>query len=175
MFNILAITVAVFVAAVLVSAATKPDAFRVQRTLTMKATPERIVPLIENFYIWRSWSPFERKLDPALKRAHSGSARGKGAVYAWEGIGKAGAGRMEIIDSSSSQVTIKLDLIKPVEGHNIAQFTLEPRGDSTNVTWALRGPSPYLAKVATTFFNMDRVVGSEFETGLANLKAIAER
>ena len=174
MLIIVAIIISAPVAAVLVHAATKPDTFRVQRTTAIKATPERIVPLIESFYIWRAWSPYE-KLDPWLKRAHSGSRKGKGAVYAWEGNRKAGAGRMEIIDSSTSQVTIKLDFIKPFPGHNVAEFRLQPSGDSTNVTWAMHGPIPYLAKIATTFFNMDRVVGNEFETGLANLKAIAER
>jgi hypothetical protein len=109
-----------------------------------------------------------------MKKALSGAAKGKGAVYAWEGNSRAGAGRMEIIDASSSQVMIKLDFIKPFKGHNVAEFTLEPRSGSTDVTLTMYGPSPYLARVATTFFSMDRVIGSQFETGLANLKAIAE-
>jgi hypothetical protein len=147
MFSTLAILIAVLVAAVLVSAAMKPGTFRVQRTRIIHAGPRKIVPLIEDFRAWRSWSPYE-KLDPAMKKALSGAAKGKGAVYAWEGNARAGAGRMEI--------------------------TLEPRSGSTDVTWTMYGRSPYLARVATTFFSMDRLVGSQFETGLANLKAIAE-
>src|SRR5713226_8017101 len=100
MFTTLAI-IAVLVAAVLLSAAMKPGTFRVQRTRIIHAGPRKIVPLIEDFRAWRSWSPYE-KLDPAMKKALSGAAKGKGAVYAWEGNAKAGAGRMEIIDASSS-------------------------------------------------------------------------
>ena len=173
MFTTLAIIAAVLVAAVLVSAARKPGTFRVHRTRIIHAGPRKIVPLIEDFHAWRSWSPYE-KLDPTMKKALSGAAKGKGAVYAWEGNARAGAGRMEIIDASSSQVTIKLDFIKPFQGHNVAEFTLEPRSGSTNVTWTMYGPSSFLAKVVTTFFSMDRLVGRDFETGLANLKAIAE-
>ncbi len=110
-----------------------------------------------------------------MRRHLSGAPKGKGSVYAWAGNAKSAAGRMEIIDTSSSQVTIQLDFIKPFEGHNITEFKFEPKGDSTNVTWAMHGPSPYFAKIATTFFNMDRMLGNDFETGLANLKAIAER
>ena len=99
-----------------------------------------------------------------------------GATYAWEGNNQAGKGRMEITESSpASKIVIKLDFDKPFEAHNIAEFTLEPKGDSTIVTWAMHGPSPYVAKVMTLFFSMDDMVGKEFETGLANLKAVAEK
>ncbi len=172
MFTTLALIVSVFVATVLVSAAMKPATFRVQRTRIIHAGPRQIVPFIEDFNAWRSWSPYE-KLDPAMKKALSGASRGKGAVYAWEGT-KAGAGRMEILDASTSRVKIKLDFIKPFATNNVAEFTLEPKSGSTIVTWTMYGPSPYLAKVATTFFSMDRLVGRDFENGLANLKLVAE-
>jgi hypothetical protein len=111
-----------------------------------------------------------------VKRTYSGAAHGKGAVYEWEGNNKVGKGRMEITDTSPpSRVTIKLDFIKPFEGHNIAEFTLGAQGDATNVTWAMHGPTPYMAKVMHVFLNMDRMVGNQFETGLANLKTIAEQ
>ncbi len=129
MFSTLSMTVAVVV---LLSAAMMPGTFRVQRTRIIHAGPRKIAPLIEDFHAWQSWSSYE-KLE----------AKGKGAVYAWEGNARSGAGRMEI--------------------------RLEPRSGSTDVTWTMYGRSPYLARVATTFF-----VGSQFETGLANLKAIAE-
>jgi hypothetical protein len=151
----------------------KPGTFRVQRTRIIHAGPRKIVPLIEDFHAWRAWSPYE-KLDPAMKKALSGAAKGKGAVYSWEGT----PGRVPDAWRSSthrtSQVTIKLELIKPFEGHTVAEFTLEPKCGSTSVTWATHGPTSYFAKVATTFFSMDRLLGRDFETGLANQKAIAE-
>ena len=174
MLKIIAIAVVVLVAAVLIFAATRPDNFRVQRTTSIKAPPEKIFALINDLHRWGSWSPWE-KMDPEMKRTYSGAASGKGAVYAWEGNSKVGEGRMEISDTSPpSKVTIKLDFIKPFEAHNTAQFTLEPKGDSTSVTWTMYGPSVYMAKVMGVFVNMDKMIGKDFETGLANLKSVAE-
>jgi len=175
MFKKIAIVILVLLAAVLIYAATKPDTFEVQRSATIKAPPEKIFPLLNDFHSWQTWSPWE-KLDPALKRTYSGAPNGQGSVYAWEGNSKVGAGRMEVMQSiPSSRIGIKLDFLKPFEGHNVAEFTLAPNGDSTTVTWAMRGPNPYLGKVMSVFVNMDRMVGRDFETGLANLKAAAER
>ncbi|HUK55896.1 MAG TPA: SRPBCC family protein [Nitrospiria bacterium] len=175
MIKIIAIAAVVLIAALLIYAATRPDTFRVRRSASIKAPPERIFALINDFHRWGAWSPWE-KMDPAMQRIHSGASDGKGAVYEWEGNNKVGKGRMEITESSPpSQVTIKLDFIKPFEGHNVAEFTLEPEGDTTKVTWAMHGPLPYMAKVIHVFFNMDRIVGKDFETGLANLKTIAEK
>jgi uncharacterized protein YndB with AHSA1/START domain len=175
MFNIIAIIVVVLIAALLGFAATRPDTFRVQRATSIKAPPEKIFALINDFHSWGSWSPWE-KMDPTMKRTHSGAANGKGAVYEWEGNNKVGKGRMEIMDTSPpSKVTIKLDFVKPFEGHNIAEFTLEAKGDSTNVTWAMYGPNPYIAKLIHMLFNMDNMIGKDFETGLANLKTVAEK
>jgi uncharacterized protein YndB with AHSA1/START domain len=174
MLKIILIVVVVLIAALLAYAATRPNNFRVQRRASIKASPEKIFPLIADFHNWTSWSPWEKK-DPALKRTFSGAPSGKGAVYAWEGNRDVGSGRMEITEAASpSKVTIQLDFIKPFEGHNIAEFTLEPVGDATNVTWSMHGPSPYIAKVMSIFVNMDRMIGKDFETGLANLKAVAE-
>lgn len=171
----ISIAVVVLLAALLVYAATKPDTFRVQRATSIKAPPEKIFALINDLQGWSAWSPYE-KLDPGMKRSHSGAANGKGAVYAWEGNGKVGAGRMEITQSSPpSKVAIKLDFAKPFEAHNIAEFTLEPKGDSTNVTWAMYGPNLYVSKLMSIFFSMDNMIGKDFETGLANLKTIAEK
>jgi hypothetical protein len=98
------------------------------------------------------------------------------AVYAWEGNRKVGAGRMEIIDAPPpSRVAIKLDFIRPFEAHNTAEFTLEPKGDLTNVTWAMQGQNVFVGKVMSVFLDMDKMVGKDFETGLANLKATAEQ
>ena len=175
MIKVIAIAVGVLIAALLVFAATKPDTFRVQRATSIKAPPEKIFAPINDFHSWGSWSPYEKK-DPAMKRTHSGASNGKGAVYEWDGNKEIGKGSMEITKSSPpSKVTIKLEFVKPFEAHNIVEFTLEPKGDSTTVTWAMHGPAPYLAKLMSIFFSMDRMVGKDFETGLANLKTVAEK
>lgn len=173
--GIIAVVVLVAVAGVLAYAATKPDDFRVQRSASIKAPPDKIYGLIVDLHGWAAWSPYEKK-DPAMKRTFSGAASGKGAVYEWDGDKNVGAGRMEIVEASApSKVGIKLDFLKPFEGHNTAEFTMLPSGDSTTVTWAMYGPSPYVAKVMGTFFNMDRMIGDDFAAGLANLKTIAEK
>ena len=175
MLKIIVIVAVVLLVAVLGFAMTKPDSFSVQRTTKIKATPEKIFPLINDFHSWGAWSPWE-KMDPTMKRRHSGAESGKGAVYEWDGNAKVGKGRMEIADvSPPSKVTVKLDFLKPIEGHNTAEFTLEPQGDSTNVTWAMRGPAPFISKVIQVFISMDSMIGKDFETGLANLKGIAEK
>ena len=175
MFKTIAIVVVVAIAAILVYATTLPDDFRVQRTTSIKAPPEKIFPLINDLHRWGSWSPWE-KMDPEMKRTYSGAAAGKGAAYAWQGNRKVGEGRMEIVDASPpSKITIKLDFLKPFEAHNIAEYTLAQQGDATNVTWTMYGPSPYLSKLFGVFCSMDRMVGTKFEEGLANLKALAEK
>ena len=175
MLRTIAIVVVALIAAILVYAATLPDNFQVQRMTSIKAPPEKIFPLIEDFRRWDAWSPWE-KLDPAMKRTFSGPATGKGAAYAWEGNSKVGEGRMEIVDTAPpSTVRIKLDFVKPLEGHNMAVFTLEPNGDTTNVTWAMDGSPPYIAKVIGVFLSMDKFIGKDFETGLANMKSVAEK
>ena len=170
---IIAVVIAVAVVAVLVYAATKPDKFGVQRAASIGAPPEKIFPLIDDLHAHTSWSPFEK--DPNMKRTHSGAARGKGAVYEWEGNRQVGAGRLAIIDSTPSKVTMALDMLKPFEAHNVVEFTLEPQGGSTNVTWAMRGRQPYMAKLMSTFINCDKMVGSQFEEGLVKLKVLAEK
>lgn len=152
-----------------------PGTFRVQRTKRIQASPEKVFEYINDFRKWGAWSPYE-KLDPAMKKTYSGAAAGVGAVYEWAGNRKAGMGRMEIMDVlAHSKIIIKLDFLKPFEGHNTAEFTLESKGESTDVTWAVYGPQSYLAKVMTIFVSMDSLLGKEFEEGLSNLKTIAER
>ena len=175
MFKTIAIVVVVLIAGVLVFAATRPDTFRVERSVSIKAPPEKIYPYFDDFNRWAAWSPWE-KLDPAMKRTFSGAPSGKGSVYAWEGNSKVGAGRMEILESSpSSKLLIKLDFIKPFEGHNTAEYTLTPSGETTQVTWAMYGPAPYVSKLMGVFVSMDKMIGKDFEAGLANLKAAAEK
>jgi uncharacterized protein YndB with AHSA1/START domain len=163
------------VGAVLALAATKPDSFNVERTESIKAPPEKIFALINDLHGWRAWSPYENK-DPEMKRNFSGAPSGKGAVYEWDGNKNVGKGRMEITEASApSKIVIKLDFISPFEGHNMAEFTMEPKGDATNVKWGMYGPAPFISKVMQVFVDFDRMIGKDFEAGLGNLKALAEK
>ena len=175
MLKKIALALVLFLGALLIFAAMRPDSFRVERSISIKAPPEKVYALIDDFHRWQAWSPWE-KLDPAMKRTHGGPPSGVGATYAWQGNDQVGEGRMEITEAvPASNVTIKLDFIKPFEAHNIAQFALKGEGGSTNVTWAMHGPSPFLTKLMNVFISMDSLVGKDFETGLANMKAAAER
>jgi Polyketide cyclase / dehydrase and lipid transport len=179
MFEVLAIIAVVLVIAivvVLILAATKPDTFSVQRAISIQAPAAKIFPLINDFHRWTSWSPYENK-DPGMKRSYSGAVEGMGAIYGWEGNKNVGSGRMEILDSSAaSKIVIKLDFFTPFEGHNTAEFTMLPQGDaSTNVTWKMYGPAPFMSKLMQVFINLDHMVGKDFEVGLVNLKNISEK
>ncbi|HET7791801.1 MAG TPA: SRPBCC family protein [Rhizobacter sp.] len=175
MFKKIALVLVLLVAAVLLYATTRPDTFSVQRSALIKAPPEKVFPLLNDFHSWPAWSPWE-KLDPAMKRTHTGPAAGKGAAYAWEGNSKVGKGSMEILESvPSSKLSIKLDFVEPFEGHNITDFTLQPQGDATQVTWVMSGPAPYVTKLMGIFVSMDAMIGKDFEAGLANLKAATEK
>jgi uncharacterized protein YndB with AHSA1/START domain len=175
MFKYIGIAVVVVIAAVLALAATRPDTFRVERSTTIKAPPEKVYALIDDFHQWQQWSPWER-LDPAMKRQHGGAPKGKGALYGWEGNKEVGKGQMEITEATPpSRVVIKLDFLAPFEAHNTAEFVLAPQGDATTVTWAMSGPNLFIGKVMSLFASMDRLVGKDFERGLANLKAVAEK
>jgi uncharacterized protein YndB with AHSA1/START domain len=173
--GIITVVIVVVAAAVLIYAATRPGTFRVERSLAIKAAPDELFALVSDLHAWAVWSSYEKK-DPAMKRSFSGAAAGKGAVYDWDGNKNVGAGRMEIIEAiPPSKIVLKLDFLKPFEGHNTAEFAMVPSGDSTTVTWAMHGPSAYLFKVMGIFFNMDRMIGDDFAVGLANLKAVAEK
>lgn len=151
-----------------------PHAFRIERRTTIAAPAEKIFPLLNDLHAWRTWSPWE-KLDPEMKRDYSGAAAGVGSAYAWEST-KAGAGRMEILESvASSRLIVKLDFTKPMTAHNMVEFLVQPEGPATNVTWAMYGPQAFLHKLMGLVFNMDRMVGKDFEAGLFNLKAAAEK
>ena len=172
---VIAVILAIAIAVVLILAATKPDRFSVRREATVKAPAEKIFPLINDFHQWVTWSPWEHR-DPALKRSYSGAESGKGAVYGWEGNSSVGSGRMEILESTvPSKIVIKLDFIKPFEGHNTAEFTMLPQGDATHVIWLMHGPAPFINKVMQVFMNLDKMIGKDFEAGLASLKQATEK
>lgn len=166
---------AVAVIGVLVLAATKPDTFRVTRAITIKAPPDKIYPLIADFHRWTAWSPYENK-DPAMKRSYGGAPGAVGQTYAWAGDKNIGQGSMTITEAAApSKVALKLDFISPFEAHNAVVFSLAPQADGTAVTWDMQGPTPFIGKIMHVFLNMDKMVGDDFEVGLANLKAAAEK
>jgi len=162
------------IAAVLIYAATKPDTFTLQRSTSIAAAPDKVYPLIADVKAFNTWNPWALK-DPTTKMAYEGPPSGVGAAYNWDSE-QLGAGRMEITGASpSSRLQAKLEFKRPFAVTNGVEFTLQPQGASTQVTWAMSGPMPYLSKLMTTFVSMDKMVGSDFEAGLANLKALAEK
>lgn len=149
--------------------------FTVERTRTIRATPDQIRPLLSNFRNWRLWSPWE-EIDTDLHRAYSGPHAGVGAHYAWSGNRKAGAGSMEITDLDEKRVVIDLQFTKPFKASNVTTFRLEPVGeDQTAVTWVMQGARPLLLRVMGPLMNMDKMLGGDFEKGLDRLDAAARR
>ena len=175
MFKIIGLIVVIAIVAALLYATTRPDTFRVERSIVVNAPPQRVFEQLNDFNRWRAWSPFET-LDPAMKREIAGNPQGVGAVYSWDGNSKAGAGRMEIVESvPASAVRIRLDFTRPMEAHNTAEFLIAPEGDGgSRVTWAMHGPQPYIGKLMSLVFSMDRMLGKDFERGLVSLKSVAE-
>jgi uncharacterized protein YndB with AHSA1/START domain len=168
------IVVAVVVAAVLAFAATKPGTFRVERSRSIKAPPEKIFALINDFHSWSRWAPQDQE-DPSMKRTYRGAESGTGALSEWNSSGSAGRGQMSITESvAPRQISVKVDFVKPFEAHNMNVFKLEPEGDSTKVIWIMQGTNLYIMKIMSVFVNMDRMMGKHFEAGLDNLKALAE-
>ena len=175
MLKKIALAVLAIIFIILGMAAMKPDTFTVKRVVSIKAPPEKIAALVTDFHQWASWSPWEH-LDPAMKRTFSGAPAGKGAVYEWEGNKDVGKGRMEILDAATpAKTVIKLDFLKPFESHNTTEFTLVPQGDMTQVSWDMTGPMPFISKIMSVFASMDSMIGKDFEKGLANMKAAAEK
>jgi uncharacterized protein YndB with AHSA1/START domain len=166
---------AVLIAAILLFAATKPDTFRIQRSLIIQAPPEKIFPLINDLHQWPQWAPQDKE-DPSMKRAYGGAESGLGAISDWSGSGSTGRGRMIITESvPPKRITLQVDWVKPFTARNLNQFTLEPDGTSTRVSWSMEGPNLYAMKLMSIFTNMDHLMGQHFETGLANLKLLSER
>jgi uncharacterized protein YndB with AHSA1/START domain len=177
MFDIVvvAIILAIAIVAILIRAATRPKTLRVARAIDIKAPAEKIFPLISDFHQWLKWSPYEEK-DPAMKRTYGGADSGRGATYAWDGDKNVGSGRMEILEAAApSKIVIKLDFFKPFEGHNTAEFTMLPQGDGTHVTWVMHGPANFMSRLIQMFINLDKMIGRDFEAGLARLKTITEK
>jgi Polyketide cyclase / dehydrase and lipid transport len=153
---------------------TRPDTFRIERSTRIDVAPEVIFSNINDFHKWGEWSPWD-KMDPTLERKFSGAAKGKGAAYVWVGNSQVGTGRMEIVESTPfTAIQIKLDFTAPFKASNIVDFKLTKQGDATDVSWAMSGPHPFMSKLMGLVFNMDKVVGGQFATGLAQLKQVSE-
>jgi carbon monoxide dehydrogenase subunit G len=161
--------------AILVYAATRPDTFRVERSASFKTTPDKVFAQINDFHNWAAWSTWE-SMDPTMSKSYGGAANGVGANYAWQGNNKVGQGSMEITESiPNSKVMIKLDFFSPMEAHNIGEFTIQPDGDGTRLTWAMYGPAPFISKLFGVFVNMDKMIGKDFEASLSNLRTVVEK
>jgi hypothetical protein len=174
LFLRIVIVIVAAAAAVLIFAASKSNTVRISRSTVIRASPGKIFALINDFHGWVKWAPQDRE-DPTMIRSYSGAATGAGAVSTWEGKGNTGKGRMEITESLSNlSVLVTVDFVKPFKAHNLNRFTLEPAGSSTKVTWTMEGTNVFMAKVMSVFVNMDRMMGKHFETGLDNLRRVAE-
>lgn len=174
MIKIIVIAFVILLAIMLIYAATRPDTIHVERSINIKAAPEKIFPFINDFHHWDEWTPYNK--DSAMKKAYSGSVSGKGAMYAWDGNKDVGQGEISITDSMPPhEIALDLHMIKPFEGHSSVVFTLSRSGDSSQVTWSLVGKQNYMAKIMGLIFNMDKMVGGDFEVGLARLKTVAEK
>ena len=159
----------------LIVASRRPDVFRLQRSAGIRASPEKIFGLINDIRQFNTWNPYNRK-DPGMKGTYSGPDTGPGALFTFDGNKNAGKGSIGITESAApSKVGMKLDMTAPFACSNDIAFTLVPRGEMTEVTWAMEGPQPFMGKVMGIFFNMDKMVGKDFEAGLASLKEIAEK
>lgn len=175
MFATIAIAGLAIIAGLLIFAARKPDVFEVSRTTTIQTTPERIFALLEDFQRWDAWSPYEKK-DPAMKRSFSDATSGRGATYAFEGNSQVGTGQLVIVEvEAPKKLAVTLAMTRPMACSNLITFTLEPVTEGTQVTWQMQGPCPFLGKLMGTIFNMDRMVGRDFDLGLAALRSASER
>lgn len=154
--------------------ATRPSSFHVERSATMKAPAAVAFERVDDFHQWAAWSPWD-KLDPALKRTYSGPSAGVGAGYAWAGNDKVGEGAMTITAAQPGEkIVLKLEFLKPWKATNTTTFTFKGAGDSTTVTWAMAGESDFMGKAFSVFMDMDKMIGADFEKGLATLKTVAE-
>jgi hypothetical protein len=152
----------------------RPSAFNMERSITINAKPEKIIGFVNDLHNWDKWSPWE-KMDPTMQKKYSGAEKGVGSIYEWVGNNKVGQGRMEILESSPKKVTVKLDFLKPFEAHNMTDLVLEPEGDTTKVRWVMTGNNNFMSKAMHMVVSMDKLVGKDFENGLAALKEVSEK
>lgn len=165
----------IIVATVLVMLVRKqPDRFTITRSALITAPADAIFPHINNLHQWEPWSPWA-KLDPSAKNSFEGPVSGTGAIMHWNGNRKVGAGSMTIIDSRAGDfIRFRLEFLRPFKAINNAEFTFKPEGNQTLVTWSMTGQSNWIGKLMAVIMNCEKMVGDQFEQGLASLKTIAE-
>jgi uncharacterized protein YndB with AHSA1/START domain len=174
MWRKILIGLVVVLAGLVVVIALQPSEFRVERTVTVAAPAPMVFAQVNDFHHWEAWNPWG-KIDPAMKQAYAGAPAGVGAVYSWVGNHEVGEGRMTITESRPSElIRIRLDFLKPFSATSTAEFAFQPVGDQTAVTWSMIGTNNFVAKAIHLVLNMDRMIGGQFEIGLARLKANAE-
>ena len=174
MLSKILIAVVVIVAVFVTVVAIQPSEFRVARTTTIAAPAQAVFEQVNDLHKWGAWSPYD-KMDPAMKKTYDGPAAGTGASYSWAGNSRAGEGRATIVESRPNErIKIQLDFVKPFAGTAFAEFTFKPVGDRTTVEWSLAGNNNFISKAVHLFMNMDKMVGAQFEEGLAQLKSAAE-
>lgn len=170
----IAAIVVVAMLGLLLGIALRPAEFRISRQLAMAAAPTAVFPHVNDLSKWRAWSPWE-ELDPNLQRNYEGPAAGQGASYAWAGNPQVGQGRMTITDSRPSDlVRLRLEFIKPFKATNTSEFTFEPSAGGTLVVWSMTGKNNFMSKAVGLFMNMDKLIGKDFDKGLAMLKSVVE-
>lgn len=166
----LALVIIIFVVVV----ALQPSTYRVERSATMNAPAPVVFAQVNDFHKWNAWSPWA-KLDPAMKQTFEGAPAGTGAVCKWAGNSEVGEGQMTITESRPSDlIKIKLDFLKPFAATSDTVFTFKPEGNQTRVTWTMDGQNNFIAKAFHLFMNIDKMVGGDFEKGLAQMKSVAE-
>jgi Polyketide cyclase / dehydrase and lipid transport len=174
MLKIVLITLVVILVVLAVIIALQPADFRVARSTAISAPPPAVFAQVNDFHKWEAWNPWG-KIDPAMKQAYEGAPVGPGASYTWAGNNEVGEGRMTIIESRPSElIRIKLEFFKPFAATNTAEFTFKPEGNQTIATWSMFGDKNFMAKAVHLFMNMDKMIGGQFDTGLASMKSIVE-
>jgi len=152
----------------------QPDEFKVSRSATFSAPPDKVFPHINDLHKWEAWSPWA-KLDPNAKNTFDGPAQGAGSSMAWDGNNKVGSGKMTITDSRPGEVVrFRLEFLKPMQATNTAEFTFRPEGGQTVVVWSMAGKNSFAGKMFSLLMNCDKMVGGQFSQGLANLKTVVE-
>ena len=174
MLKTILIALAVIIVVLVVIVALQPSDFRVARSTTISAPPPAVFAQVNDFHKWEAWNPWG-KVDPAMKQTYEGAPAGPGAIYTWSGNNEVGEGRMTITDSRPSDlIRVKLEFFKPFAATNTAEFAFKPEGNQTLVTWSMFGEKNFMAKAVHLVMNMDKMIGGQFEKGLADMKSAVE-
>jgi polyketide cyclase/dehydrase/lipid transport protein len=169
------IALAVIVIGLVAVVARRPSDFSIVRTATMAAPAPAVFAQVNDFHRWQAWSPWAKR-DPGMKQTYGGAAAGTGATYAWAGNREVGEGRMTLVESRPSElIRVNLEFLKPFAATSTAQFTFTPERDRTAVTWSMTGKRNFTAKALDLVMNMDRMIGGDFEKGLAEMKSVVEK